>query len=346
MGRRGFTLVELMVSLLIGAFIIAATLTFTTEQVRLLDFTDDRIGLQQEGRALLDLMAADIRQAGLGVGYRSDGRFAGLRRGTFSVAGGATFFADDGTVPGPTGPVPTDDLGLRFVRGEVRTITMYNATEGQVCSGGKFRNGDLVLMMTRDGLHAQTAKITGLTGDACRRSFCVDGCETFQFDLDPTYVSSPDAAVARYQDGELFGGFEEVVYFVDFDSRMNANTLRRAVVTTDSPCSARDETCGARMARGVDAMHVRVWMLNEATQVWDDVTSAPSIDESAPLRVDLEIVMRGEADIRTSYKAPAVLALAPGTCIPGPCGADGDNHHRDVLRTSVELRNAGKMRIQ
>jgi hypothetical protein len=346
MGRRGYTLVEVVVALMIGMFVVAATFTFATEQVRLVDFTDDRIGLQQEGRAILSLITADLRQAGLGVGYGADGRFGGLRRGTFTVVDGATFQANDRMLNGPAGAVPTDDLGIRLTRGEIRTVSRFTTSEGQVCAGGRFRSGDRVLLLSRDARFATTAELSSVTPDACRGSFCVSGCETFNYTLTDAYRSGADADAADYEGGELFGGFQEVVYFVAMNPELGTPTLRRAEIGTGDPCVAADATCGSAMARGVDSLQVRVWLLNEATGVWDDVTNAISIDEEAPLRVDLELVLRGETDLRAGYHEPAVLRLAADACVPAPCGGGGDEHHREVLRTSVELRNAGRMRIQ
>jgi prepilin-type N-terminal cleavage/methylation domain-containing protein len=336
---RGFTLIEMLVSLAIGAFVAAAAVTFAGDQIRLLDRTDSQLGTQQEGRAVIDLVATELRAAGLGVGYTVDGRFAGLRRGDFSVQGGAVFRSNGGQVDGRA----TDDLGLRFTIGDVRTISNYTrGVSGQVCAGGDFAADDLVLLMSRNGRTAHTARLGSINPDVCQGTQCAGGCETFTFAFEEGYETGTDALTATYREGELFGDYREVVYFVANDANERSH-LRRAEISAAQPCASREDACGVVVGQQVEALQVRVWLFDEVTGGWLDVTGRSAINEVGPVRVDLELVARSD-EAKTNQVAIR-SALDSSACYPAPCGAS-DAIPREVFRTSVDVRNAGRMQIR
>jgi len=339
MRTAGFTLIEMLVSLAIGAFVAAAAVTFAGDQIRLLDRTESQLGAQQEGRAVIDLVARELRSAGLGVGYTVDGRFAGLRRGDFAVYGGGLFQSNGGEVDGRA----TDDLGMRFAKGDVRTISNYTrGVAGQVCAGGDFAPDDLVLLMSRNGRTAHTARLGAINPDACQGTQCSEGCETFSFAFEEGYETGSDALTATYREGELFGDYREVVYFVANDSEGRSH-LRRAEISVAQPCAGRDDGCGVEVGQQVEALQVRVWLFDELTGNWLDITDRTNIDEVGPVRVDLELVAR--ADAATTDQVEVRSALDPAACYPAPCGSR-DEVPREVFRTSIDVRNAGRMQIK
>lgn len=71
LGRRGFTLAELMISLVLGALIIGVVLQFVTGQTRLTSMQSGREEVQQNARGALEMVASDLRGAissGVAVG--------------------------------------------------------------------------------------------------------------------------------------------------------------------------------------------------------------------------------------------------------------------------------------
>jgi prepilin-type N-terminal cleavage/methylation domain-containing protein len=71
LGRRGFTLAELMISLVLGALIIAVVLQFVSGQARLTTMQSGREEVQQNARGALEMVASDLRgalSAGVEVG--------------------------------------------------------------------------------------------------------------------------------------------------------------------------------------------------------------------------------------------------------------------------------------
>lgn len=66
--RRGFTLVELMVSVVLGALLIGVVLNFVTSQTRIATAQSGREEVQQNARGALEMVASDLRGAvGAGV---------------------------------------------------------------------------------------------------------------------------------------------------------------------------------------------------------------------------------------------------------------------------------------
>ncbi|MBW3570281.1 MAG: prepilin-type N-terminal cleavage/methylation domain-containing protein [Gemmatimonadetes bacterium] len=63
LGRRGFTLAELLISLVLGALIIGVVLQFVTGQTRLTAMQSGREEVQQNARGALEMVASDLRGA-------------------------------------------------------------------------------------------------------------------------------------------------------------------------------------------------------------------------------------------------------------------------------------------
>ena len=65
--ERGFTLVELMISILISSVIVAAGYTILTTTHKATISNERAIGTQQNVRVAMELIARDIKQAGFGM---------------------------------------------------------------------------------------------------------------------------------------------------------------------------------------------------------------------------------------------------------------------------------------
>lgn len=73
--RRGFTLIELMVALVIGLFVIAALYNLFTQQVRQLLVQDMQMEMHQNARLAVDVLSRTARMAGYGTGGTTTGVF-------------------------------------------------------------------------------------------------------------------------------------------------------------------------------------------------------------------------------------------------------------------------------
>lgn len=339
--QAGLTLIELLVGTTIGLFVVAAAMTFTSHQTRWLGFTASRIDMDQQGRMTIELIADDLRHAGLGVVYDEDNAFGGLRVGSFTVPGGATFDSTDRTFAIGEAQVITDDLGLLMADEGIATIVDFAGMAGQVCAGGGFESGDVVTMVSEDGLAARTGKLTQIGSEVCLYGACLSGCQTFIFAEDDSYLSGSDARTTSYAGGEMFRGFKQVVWHVA-EGPEGRGVLLRAMVTGSQPCSAPG--CGGTAASDVETLQIRVWQWDPETSAWSDRTDAPSVTGLERIRVDVELVLRARQEQQGSQPEIA-LELSPGNCLPGPCGRQ-DAIPRRAFRTSVELRNAGRVGVR
>lgn len=333
---RGFTLIELMVGVTIGLFIVAAGFTLISHQTRLLSFADQSIDIDESGRHAIALLAKDMAQSGSGAGYRSDGTFAGLFTNTFAVPGGAAFTSNGQAIVLSSGTFTTDDIGMRLVAGNFVTIAAFAGNAGQICSGSRIENGETVLLVSDDWLLSRSAVVSGLAAGACTNGDCVNGCVGFTWADDTTYLSEAGAQAFNYVGGEMGGDFKFVVWFVIADAS-GTGELRRAEVTASEPCTARNASCGGVVADNVETVQMRVWQWSGTA--WTDRTGAASLATTDRVRVDLEIAVRSRT-LMDAPQEPARLTVDPGVCIPN-C-ANRDNIRRHVVRTSVDVRNSGR----
>lgn len=341
----GFSLIELLVSAAIGAFVMLAAVVAATDHTRILSKTRSHIDMQDAGRVSLDLLAGDLRMAGFGVGYRPDGSFAGLSRGSFTVPGGARFTAQDRSLSLSAGTVTTDDIGIRRGSGEVRSIASYADGLAQLCAGSNASPGDVMVLRTRTGASARTIRVNSVSPATCRGASCLGGCEDVNFSADSTYASDLYAANVDYTSGEATDDFAEIVWFV-IPGGDGLGELRRAEVTAVDPCVAPDSSCGGTVAPSVQTLQAAVWQWDEPTASWVDMTSNALITGKRRIRVDVELVIRSHyVDERSPYRESLPLELGAGKCVPSPCGSRPDQVERRVLRTSVELRNSGRMNL-
>jgi len=69
-GERGFSLVEVMIVMMLGLFIIAAVAGVYVSSARSASFTDGLLGLQENGRFGVSTLQRGLRMAGYSAGYR------------------------------------------------------------------------------------------------------------------------------------------------------------------------------------------------------------------------------------------------------------------------------------
>ena len=73
--RRGFTLVELMIALAIGAFVVAALYSLFIGQMRQFMYQDTQMEMHQNMRLGMDILSRSARMAGYGTGTLTRGPF-------------------------------------------------------------------------------------------------------------------------------------------------------------------------------------------------------------------------------------------------------------------------------
>ncbi len=338
--RRGFTLIELLISASLGAALVFVAVRVSTDHQRILGRTTARVEMGQAGRMALELLAHDLRPAGVGVGYQPDGTFSGLAFGSFSVPGGAVFTSNDLPITLEDGSIVTDDLGVLSAVGDVRTVADWAPNVAQTCAGGAYAANDVVALFSREGLFARSARVLNVATSPCTSGSCLAGCNYITLADDATFASDNEARVADYEGGEMFGDLRYVVWFVIPGE--GRGQLRRAEVTSQSPCQARDAGCGVVVAEGVESLQIAFWQWDPETLNWSQAVDA--IRDRRRLRADVELLVRGAPDPMNVTHEAGALELAPGRCMPESCGRG--SAPRWVVRGSVELRNSGRLELR
>lgn len=344
--RRGFTLLELMVALGIGLAISFLAFTLTADMQRYSHRHMSELGASQRLRQVLDLIASDVYHAGIGVGYTPTGEFEGFLVGDFQAEGGAQFDVDNRSITTVDGVLLTDDLGVRRADGERRTILYLEEGLGLICDGMNFEANELVAVTARNGSGARTLRVLDHSSADCTRGSCVDGCQSITYSEDETYRSDSSVVGRSFSAGDLYRGFETVVWFVVTDDEGNPS-LRRAGQQALASCSDVSASCGAEVAEGIEVVQYTMWQMDSSTEEWVEVSKESAITAEEALRVDIEIVAKGQSDPNIGMQHVVESQLEPSLCIPTHCG---DNSHdqtpRLVLRTTIEVRNAGRLRIR
>jgi Tfp pilus assembly protein PilW len=364
---RGFTLMEAMVGLACAMLVLLGAVGFAHYEIRTLGISRDNLEMTQAGRMSLDLLMDDLANAGAGVGYDETGLFMGLdlpdpslTDGTF-LRGTAQFDSTNRNVqinhldvanPGTAGVFPTDDIGLMMAEGQYVTVTFWGATTAQICGPSGFAVGDTVLVRSADGISAKTVALTSVTpGAGCvAGTQCEQGCEDLVHTADPdaSFNSGASANTTDFAGGSMAGGFNMVTWFVDATDPSRPQ-LRRLVGT----CPAIDDTCGDVVADYVDTLQMRVF--ERVGTAWQDRTDTGiPLGSANPVRVDVELVLRAAHPDISGAGHPHARLVLEDKCLPGPdeplpdpcpSAAQPNLMRRLVLRASVELKNAGHMRI-
>jgi prepilin-type N-terminal cleavage/methylation domain-containing protein len=371
---HGFTLIEMMIGVALGAIVILGAVAFAGHEVRVMTKSNQELEMNQVGRATMDLLAADLANAGAGVGeimLPAGPAFGGLTLGAFAIPGGLAFNSNNRAITledvTPGGAfvaynTRTDDIGIRIADGTSASVVTYNAGAGvgQVCLPEPTQ---IPLVVNDDGvLHDQlgffnkSVRLTAISGAvACTNgAICesnglgANGCINVTFtDYANQFLSEPGAAAANYAGGWLSGSYKEVVWFVETNNRVG--TLRR-VAQNNWPCAAYN-TCGQVVADNVESLHMQVLRFDPTTNTWVDHTIAglPTVspDNEQPLRVDIELVLRARSpEPEMTHDVPALL-LDGGNCLTtgaaGPCPKS--MVRRLLMRRTVELKNGGRMKL-
>lgn len=350
--QLGFTLVEMLVGVVIGSLVLLGAVAFAQQEIQMLGISREVLDMTQTGRITLDLLADDLANAGVGVGYNEAGQFRGLEVGGFT-RGGAIFSSSNVTISVTAGDTPTDDIGLMMADGDHVTIAGWlPPTAMQVCGPTTYEVGDVVLLRSADGLSARTVSLVTIQPGICLAAVsCQNGCVDATFAADGSYDSGDSAADANYEGGYVAGGFKALTWFVETTdpSVPNVGRLRRV----NGTCTDRDMGCGEIVADNVEALQMRIYELDPGTGWVDRTELGGPITTANRLRVDLELVLRARvSDITGQGHPPARMILEPW-CLPGgntavnaPCAADPDSVRRLVMRATVELKNSGRMRYQ
>jgi prepilin-type N-terminal cleavage/methylation domain-containing protein len=123
---HGVTLIELLIVMVIAAFLVAGIYSLFITQQRSYYVQDQVAGVQQDARVALDIMARDIRMAGFLTGAGSGTGFNGISVNTHN-------YAVEPTNGGTTSP---DQITLVFAAEQATTVTTVADKQVTLGMGG------------------------------------------------------------------------------------------------------------------------------------------------------------------------------------------------------------------
>jgi len=318
--QAGFTLIELMISLLMFSFAVAGILAVATTLAR--GFRDQKVTVGAEGaaRAAMDYIGDAIRGSSPAV---STGNIQALYDSgcTDPLVGNTVLVTESFTAP--------DDLTIVFASGSVATslaAPFAGGTTMTVTDASQLASGDMVLVS--DFARGHLAKINSVAGStltlapqACsapvwpatgtyaQGAVVVRALRARFFiralDLIPTLWMDPDAEGPAVEE-PLAEGVEDFQVAVGIDSNNDG-------VINEGP--------GTGVVAGDDE-----WVLNVA----GETLPAPPYTIRA-LRLTLVAITVGPQTGIPSFYRPAAGDRAAGT-VP-------DNYRRRVLTSTIEVRN-------
>ena len=313
---KGVTLIELMIVLVIAGLLVGGIYTLFATQQRSYYVQDRVTGIQQDGRAVLNIMARDIRMAGFVTGAGS--------AGGFSDDSGAFFLSSD-----PAGDTFTYAIEPENSNTAPDKLTVVLGIEelGVVDDG---TSGNLVKF---ENLDSNTPFANAVTNNVAFVAF--DLCVGKLYQVSSVDFSNDTITVANFTSGEKTVGGK-------------AYWVKAVTYSVDSGALKRNENIGAgaeSLAGGGDTTVVED--LQFAYQVQGDAGwyNAPAEFPAGTSQADIEMV-RINVTVRTAVEDATVADAEATARFDQPALEDhtsglhtDDGFRRRVYTTIVKARN-------
>ncbi|MFM5427924.1 PilW family protein [Aeromonas veronii] len=323
MNSRGFTLVEWLVAMLLGLFLLAGVFTVFVMSRSSSEDAFDQSELQENGRLAIRLISQDIKWAGFFGAYTGQSTQVGssLSLSTGSTILSASDCLDErsvGSLPSPLGPI----RGLWVSR-----VSASKGLSGFTCIDTNYRvaNSDVI-------------SIKRLVGRPIPAS---EGLDTNRFYM---AANSQEARVIKGSETRpLFGAnnesqiweYQHYIYYLSQEDGIPV--LRKRYLTVNGGSSL----IGGAMAEGVEHM-ILMFGIDDSVipdghidrYLSADQMAAQSWNEGRVLGVRLFLLIRAAKE-SARYKNNNTYQLGN---LP-PIKGNGDGYRRLLLESSIALRN-------
>ncbi|PJG59411.1 PilW family protein [Aeromonas cavernicola] len=322
MNSRGFTLVEWLIAMLIGLFLLAGVFTLFVMSRSSSEDTFDQSELQENGRLAIRLISQDIKWAGFFGAYTGQSTQVGP---SLSLSNGSTILANSdcldersvGSLPSTTGPA----RGLWVSR-----VPTSKILAGLACipAADRVANSDVISIKrligrpvpATEGLNANRFYMAANSQEAR----IIKGNETR-----PLFGANNESQIWEYQ---------HYIYYLSQESGMPV--LRKRYLTVNGGSSL----IGGAMAEGVEHM-VLMFGVDDSVipdgridrYLATDQITAQGWNEGRIVGVRLFLLIRA-ADASSNYQNNNRYQLGNMTVNGG-----GDGYRRLLLESSIALRN-------
>ncbi|HTL39075.1 MAG TPA: PilW family protein [Kofleriaceae bacterium] len=341
--EKGFTLIELMISLVIFSFAIAGVLSVAVSITQ--GFREQRQAVQAEAavRVPMDFILDSLRQAGPGVASPVN-----VQDITTCTSGAITV----GNAPGGTYDsrniiAGTDTLDVIYATGAVATSTRdaYGANDAgpiTVNDASQFSDGDYVVIT--DFTKAVFTRVSTVTGSDLTLDGAASGCTV---SWPTTACTDCSSAGAGFNKGATVIRAQHAHFFI---ADLGDGSGVPALWMDPDAGGALD---AEPLAEGIEDMQIAVGIDANGTNGVEEGATASTTDEwrynisgdTAPVATDIIRAARVTLIARTG--ALSGKQATSGPTLQRPAAEDHtaatsqDTYRRRVLRTIVELRNNG-----
>lgn len=214
---RGFTLVELLIALLIGAILTTGVVAVFIQQSRAMALNEDLVDLEQNLRIAMDMLHRDVRMAGAYIHEIYPPFIVG---GIDHNGDGVVDMNSDGGGSSP------DAIMMQLSPDPGDIIKIYNSGGGggaanlRVCAPSGYQIGQ-ILPLSHPGIPAETRSIqvTAISRLTCIGVGCPgNDCDRINFSPGLSSFNTPGGLVADYEDGRVWSRLETLTYFISPDA--------------------------------------------------------------------------------------------------------------------------------
>lgn len=211
---KGFTIVELLVVMLIGAILAVSVVSVFVNQTRAMALNEDLVDLEQNLRVGMDMLHRDVRMAGAYV----QGAFPPF------VIGGIDYDGDGVDELNSEGGVGTPDaIMLQLSPDPGLLIVNYPGTAAvnlRVCSPSGLQVGQILpLSESVSPPETRSIEVTSIASVTCNGVGCpLNDCDKINFSPGLSSYNTPGGLGVSYDNGRVWARLETITYFISGDA--------------------------------------------------------------------------------------------------------------------------------
>ena len=312
--NAGFTLIELLIALVLSIVIVGAVYATFNSQQKSFSLTNQKMDMQQQGRAAMNLLMRDLRMASCGFQGGKLSYWDGSGTGYLD----ALVIADGGT----NGTDRVDILhGGSSIRAQITSAMPNSSAELNVDSTNGFQVGDIVLISRPDGSFGSLLEVTQVQSHALK----------LQHNPGGGTINPPGGhnifPPGGYGSGSIVTKFVFHGYFIDHSDPSHP------VLMLD-PDGILGSAAPQRLAENVEDLQIAYLDKNGTWYCYDSShTTAPAtISDIRAARINL-LARTSIPDTDFTGIRPAIEDHA--------AAAVTDHYRRRLLRSFVKIRNLG-----
>lgn len=355
--QRGFSIVELMVSILIGLIIMAGVVQVVISSKTTFLGQEDMAYIQENARYAIDTISRDIQNSGywgcaganpqyaMVASYDSDDLDAHALMGTASTSpsphtmqpmqaiGYDDGFPADHTVWTPptttTDPHTPESIIIRGATGDVHSVTNHSGTNLTLDRNVNLSQGDFLAVVAEDCLRVGVIKtaadvtnsqVVSYNGAVCSNAIkpnILGGGQSYT-----CYPAPTDPLVEPYQDGSVVMEYFAAGYFIGESSVLSGQpALKRIRMNGDSPTVQE-------IALGVEDMAFTYGFRSGNNVQYYTADNLPTDQWSNLVAVKIDLVMRSQTPSANTVEANVLLG-----------NTYEDRYTRRLISTTVQLKN-------